>query len=46
MKTWLKISLGLLVWGSALGVGCSGAMTNQPATTAAAIQAIQQAPDP
>ena len=46
MKTWLKISLGLLVWGSALGGGCSGAMTNQPATTAAAIQAIQQAPDP
>ena len=46
MKTWLKISLGLLAWGSALGSGCSGALTNQPATTAAAIQAIQQAPDP
>jgi hypothetical protein len=46
MKTWLKISLGLLVWGGALGGGCSGAMTNQPVTTAAAIQAIQQAPDP
>jgi hypothetical protein len=46
MKNWLKISLGLLVWGGALGGGCSGAMTNQPAATAAAIQAIQQAPDP
>ena len=46
MKTWLKISLGLLVWGGALGSGCSGALTNQPVTTAAAIQAIQQAPDP
>jgi hypothetical protein len=46
MKTWLKISLGLLVWGGALGNGCSNAMTNQPSTVAAAIQAIQQAPDP
>jgi hypothetical protein len=45
-NTWLKISLGLLVWGGALGSGCSGALTNQPVTTAAAIQAIQQAPDP
>src|SRR5208283_5223651 len=46
MKTWLKISLGLLVWVAALRSGSSGAMTNQPVTTAAAIQAIQQAPDP
>ena len=46
MKTWSKVLLGLLVWGGALGSGCSNAMTNQPATTAAAIQAIQQAPDP
>ncbi len=46
MKTGSKILLGLLVWGSALGSGCSSAMTNQPTTVAAAIQAIQQAPDP
>ena len=46
MKTWLKISLGLLVWVGALGSGCSDAETNQPVTVAAAIQAIQQAPDP
>ena len=46
MKTWQKISLGLLVWVGALGSGCSGALTNPPTTTADAIQAIQQAPDP
>ena len=46
MKTWSKVLLGLMVWGGALGSGLSNAMTNQPATTAAAIQAIQQAPDP
>ena len=46
MKTWLKISVGLLVWGAVLSGGCSGATTNQPATAAAAIQAIRQAPDP
>ncbi len=46
MRIWLKLSLGLLVWGSVLGSGCSNAMTNQPTTVAAAIQAIQQAPDP
>ena len=46
MSTWSKVLLGLLVWGGALGGGCSNAMTNQPTTVAAAIQAIQQAPDP
>ena len=46
MNTWLKVSLGLLVWGSALGSGCSQSVTSQPATVAAAIQAIQQAGDP
>ena len=46
MKTWLKMSLGLLVWGSGLGSGCSESVTNQPASVAAAIQAIQQAADP
>jgi hypothetical protein len=46
MKTWLKISLGVMVAGSALGSACSVAATNPPATIAAAIEAIQQAPDP
>src|ERR1035441_2680786 len=46
MNIWLKVSLGLLVWGSALGSGCSQSVTSQPATVAAAIQAIQQAGDP
>ena len=46
MNTWLKLSLGLLVLGSALGTGISESVTNQPATAAAAIQAIQQAADP
>ena len=46
MNTWLEVSLGLLVWGIALGSGCSQSVTSQPATVAAAIQAIQQAADP
>src|ERR1017187_969661 len=46
MNTWLEVSLGLLVWGIALGSGCSQSVTSQPATVAAAIQAIQQAGDP
>src|SRR5664280_1117071 len=46
MNTWLKVSLGLLIWGGALGGGCSESVTSQPATIAGAIQAIQQAPDP
>jgi tetratricopeptide (TPR) repeat protein len=46
MNTWLKVSLGLLVWGGVLGNGCSESVINQPATAAAAIQAIQQAADP
>src|ERR1017187_6574455 len=45
MNTWLEVSLGLLVWGIALGSGCSQSVTSQPATVAAAIQAIQQAAD-
>lgn len=46
MNTWLKVSLGLLIWGGMLESGCSESATSQPATVAAAIQAIQQAPDP
>ena len=46
MKTWLKISLGVMVAGSALGSACYVVATNPPATIAAAIEAIQQAPDP
>jgi hypothetical protein len=46
MNTWLKVSLGLLIWGGALGGGWSESVTSQPATIAGAIQAIQQAPDP
>src|ERR1019366_6908195 len=46
MNTWLKVSLGLLVWGGVLGSGGSESASSQPATVAAAIQAIQQAPDP
>ena len=46
MKTWLKLSLGLMVAGGLAGVGCSGSVAGQPASVNAAIQAIQQAPDP
>ncbi len=46
MNTWLKISLGLLVGASALTRGWSQRVPSQPLNTAAAIQAIQQAPDP
>jgi len=46
MKTWLKVCLGLVVWWGWLGTGCSESATNRPTTVSAAIQAIQQAPDP
>jgi Flp pilus assembly protein TadD len=46
MNTWLKVCVGLLVLGNALGSGGSESATRQPATAAAAIQAIQQAADP
>ena len=46
MNTWSKVFLGLLVWGARWETAGPGAMTNQPTTVAAAIQAIQQAPDP
>lgn len=46
MNTWLKVSLGLMVLGGVLGCGGSEPATSQPATVAAAIQAIQQAADP
>jgi hypothetical protein len=46
MKTWLKIYIGVMVAGGVLGSVRSVAATNPPATIAAAIEAIQQAPDP
>ena len=46
MKTWLKISLGLLVWAGALASACAQPAVSQPLNVNSAIQAIQQAPDP
>ena len=46
MNTWLKVSLGVLVFGCALRSGGSEPAIPQPTTVAAAIQAIQQAADP
>ena len=46
MNTWPKVILGLLAWGSVLGTSSGEPATSPPTTVAAAIQAIQQAPDP
>src|SRR5664279_2846747 len=46
MNTRLKVSLGLMVLGGVLGCVGSESATSQPASVAAAIQAIQQAADP
>ena len=46
MNTRFNVCAGLLVLAGVLGCGGSEAVTNQPSSVAAAIQAIQQAADP
>jgi hypothetical protein len=46
VKTWLKISLGLLVWAGVLASAFSRPAVSQPNNVNAVIQAIEQASDP